>query len=114
MDAAWIERKLAQFKGRLRAARDYRPEGYAGQVTLFRCDDLDPEDVKDLPAVYAEVAADPTLGWRDLACAPVEVLRVPGSHANLCAEPHVGVLAEQMKDCLDRAFAPRGAERCTP
>jgi thioesterase domain-containing protein/acyl carrier protein len=108
MDAAWLQRKLDLFKARIQVARSYRPPVYPGRITLFRSGQVDPEDLKDLPGLYAELASDATMGWSDLSRQPVEIHTVSGHHANLASEPHVGVLARQLRDCLERALAPTG------
>jgi thioesterase domain-containing protein len=43
------------------------------------------------------------LGWSQWAVEEVEVYVVPGNHANMVYEPHVGVLAEKLRDCLNHA-----------
>jgi thioesterase domain-containing protein len=43
---------------------------------------------------------DPQLGWGPHA-ADVDVHEVPGDHGTLTEEPHVGVLAERLKRCLE-------------
>ena len=106
MDAPWLQRKLELFKARISVARSYRPPVYPGRITVFRSGQVDPEDLKDLPGLYAELAADPAMGWSDLSSQPVEVHAVSGNHANLASEPHDGVLAQQLRDCRERALAP--------
>jgi amino acid adenylation domain-containing protein len=73
------------------AAREYVMQPYSGSVTLFRASDnsaLDGED--DL------------FGWDKFATG-VDLYRVPGDHVSMMNEPHVQVLAEQLKRCLARA-----------
>jgi len=80
-----------------RAARNYVPQVYTGQVTLFK--------VTDEPK-SATLLRYPLLGWDQLAAGGLEVHEVPGVHAfigSLLSEPHVKVLAEKLKACLDKA-----------
>lgn len=80
------------------AARDYVPQVYLGQVVLFKATD------NFMSA--AAVRRYPLLGWENLAAGGVEVHSVPGSHSFegcLLSEPHVRVLAEKLKACLEQA-----------
>jgi thioesterase domain-containing protein len=45
------------------------------------------------------------LGWSRVVSGPVEIFPVPGNHLSLMAEPHVRVLAERLRGCLERALA---------
>lgn len=78
-------------KADFRATRDYVLHRYSGRITLFKAS----EDL-------AGACADPTLGWSEWAADGVEVHAVPGNHANMVYEPHVEVLAEKLKACLDQ------------
>jgi oxalate---CoA ligase len=74
------------------ALREYRLQPYAGRITLFRATERGIHDT-----------AGPQMGWGRLAAGGVEVYDVPGDHATLVKEPHVAVLAERLRACLDRA-----------
>ena len=41
-------------------------------------------------------------GWQQYSAEPVEVVPVAGDHTSLMAEPHVAVLAERLRERLDR------------
>jgi amino acid adenylation domain-containing protein len=72
------------------AAREYVPQIYDGEVTLFwASDDLRAYDVVE--------------GWHVLAVGGTEVIEVPGTHLNIIKEPHVAELAEKLNDSLARA-----------
>jgi len=43
------------------------------------------------------------LGWSQWAAGGVEVHVVPGNHANMVYKPHVEVLAEKLKACVEQA-----------
>ena len=64
---------------------------YPGPVTLFKA-------AQEL----AEPSTDPTLGWSEWAAGGVEVHVVPGNHANMVYKPHVEVLAEKLRACLNQ------------
>lgn len=77
------------------ALKVYRPRAYAGKVTLFR-------------AVHRSTAAfdKSTYGWDGLAAEGVEVHEIPGRHVgegSILNEPHVRVLAERLRECIDKA-----------
>jgi aspartate racemase len=48
---------------------------------------------------------DPQFGWSKLAAGGLEVHHVPGDHIGILKEPHVQVLAEKLRDCLEQAQA---------
>ncbi len=94
---AKIDQRLAQleniYRVNLRALKFYRAECYPGRVTLFNASEVDPA-----------ILPDPEYGWPGLA-QEIEVHLVPGNHDTMLAEPHVAVLAEKIRLCLDRAGA---------
>ncbi|MGM0576453.1 MAG: type I polyketide synthase [Myxococcota bacterium] len=47
---------------------------------------------------------DEALGWGRLARGGVEIRRIPGDHLAVLRQPHVGALAEQLGEALDRAL----------
>jgi amino acid adenylation domain-containing protein len=72
------------------AVKDYVPQTYSGDVTLFLASDLTADyDLRD--------------GWRELVTGEIEAHEIPGNHINIIKEPHVGALAEKLRSCLDQA-----------
>jgi aspartate racemase len=72
------------------AVKDYVPGTFTGDATLFLATDLTAEyDLRD--------------GWRELVEGRIEAHEITGNHINIIKEPHVGVLAEKLKGCLERA-----------
>jgi thioesterase domain-containing protein len=53
---------------------------------------------------------DPFLGWKGLAAGGIDVHHVPADHFTILREPAVRVLAEKLRECLDRDAAPAHAE----
>jgi len=86
-----------QFRERL--ARNYTPSSYPGKMLLFRA-----KDVSEFEAYYT----DPQRGWNSIAAGGLEVYQVPGEHIGILKEPHVRVLAEQLKACLEQAQMEEG------
>jgi amino acid adenylation domain-containing protein len=78
-------------KADFRATRNYVLHHYPGQITLFKAG-------QELTAT----SHDPTLGWSEWAGGGVDSYVVPGNHATMVYEPHVEVLAEKLRACLDR------------
>jgi aspartate racemase len=77
-----------------RAASVYVPKVYPGRIIFF----LDSETPVRGPH-------NPVLAWGDLAAGGLEIHRVPGKWMTIFREPHVQVLAEQLKACLKQARA---------
>ncbi|MEG4111235.1 MULTISPECIES: amino acid adenylation domain-containing protein [unclassified Microcoleus] len=65
---------------------------YPERVTLFR-----PMENMDF--------LEPDLGWSELAPGGLEIHDVPGNTFSMLQEPHVQVLAEKLRECIDRVQA---------
>jgi aspartate racemase len=74
-------------------ARAYTLQVYPGQVTLFRANDQ---------AARYDQSSD--LGWSAMALGGVDIHEVPGDHLGIFEEPHVQVLAEKLRTCIDKAL----------
>ncbi|MCF4968773.1 thioesterase domain-containing protein [Nostoc sp. CMAA1605] len=74
------------------AGRTYVIQPYQGKVTLFKASD------RHLPE-GCEIDFD--LGWSKLALGGLDIQDIPGNHNSIFQEPHVQVLAEKMKTCMD-------------
>jgi amino acid adenylation domain-containing protein len=71
------------------ALSGYTARSYRGRVTLFR--------TRAQP-LFRALGKDK--GWGELAALGVDVRIVPGNHLNMYDEPHVQVLAREIKACL--------------
>ncbi len=89
---AQVRSYLNVYLANLQALRRYTAGPYPGRITLLKTQ----SDI---------AAADAALGWGRLAGQGVEVFEVPGKHFDMVSEPHVGVLAQVLKECLARAEA---------
>ena len=69
----------------------YKVRSFSGKITLFRA--------LNQPL---GIVPDPTLGWDGIP-SELEIHDVPGHHGSVVAEPYVGVLAEKLAVCIDRA-----------
>jgi len=79
-------------KADFRATRNYELHHYPGRITLFRAGQE-----------FAGSSSDPTLGWSKWATGGVDVHVVPGNHATMVYKPHVEVLVEKLRACLNQA-----------
>ncbi|MDF5723734.1 MAG: amino acid adenylation domain-containing protein [Rhizonema sp. PD37] len=88
---AQARRLLEVAKGHVRAGCSYNLKIYAGKLTLFQ-------------AIEGEAASckDPTLGWGEFTSDGFDIHWVPGNHKTMVKEPHVQVLAEQLRACLEQ------------
>jgi amino acid adenylation domain-containing protein len=73
-----------------KALTNYKALPYGGRLTLFR--------TRAQP-LFRALGKDK--GWGELAREGVDVRVVPGTHLNMYDEPHVQVLAREIKACLD-------------
>jgi thioesterase domain-containing protein len=76
-----------------RAARNYRPATFNGDLVAFRAIDANPI-----------LTAMPALGWQDFA-RRVDVIDVPGNHLTIALEPNAAVLGDQLLAQLAAAEA---------
>jgi amino acid adenylation domain-containing protein len=110
-DAAALREQCDTIRARVRSRAGYRPGRFAGTLSVFRAGEVAVEDAGFFAAHPPEVQR--TLGWNQLADAPVEVHLVPGAHVTIGTEPHVRVLAARMRESLaaarERAAAALGA-----
>jgi aspartate racemase len=83
-------RKIA--RAQYQALRQYKPRVYPGRLSLFRA--------RMQPFFSSH---DPEKGWGKLAARGVEIRVVPSNHLGMLQEPHVRVLAKQLRACLDEA-----------
>lgn len=78
------------------AASNYVPQAYPGPVSFFRAMD----EIAGVSSYH-----DSLLGWGELAAGGLEIHEVPSTHLGMLQEPHVQVLAEKLKACIDRVKA---------
>jgi len=86
--ARWFLRVL---RANVKAAANYVPQVYAGEITFFQA--------SEQPATETEI--DPSSRLRKLATRGVDVHEVPGTHVSMFLKPNVRSLAAKLKTCLD-------------
>lgn len=91
--AAEVERWVRVHKACRQAGQRYVPRPLDEPLMLFRT--KTPLLAEDAPEEHKR-----TYGWHSLSCQPVHICELPGTHATLFQEPHIGVLAEELKRVL--------------
>jgi amino acid adenylation domain-containing protein len=76
-----------------KAGLAYQPSPYSGDVTLFHA------TVQPLGIV-----PDRTLGWGRYVTGKLEIHDIPGHHGSIVSEPFVRVLAEKLRECIDKTL----------
>jgi len=101
------EAKLAELRGLVQVTKANHKtnyvvhEVYPNQITLFSASDL-----QFWSLFWSELFWDgPAMGWDKFSSEPVQIYSVPGDHITMMTEPHVRVLAEKLRACLDKAQA---------
>ncbi|MEW6731714.1 MAG: amino acid adenylation domain-containing protein, partial [Acidobacteriota bacterium] len=88
------------------AIGDYLPQVYPNQITLFRASEVDHNEemieLYNFREKFSQTIDDPTRGWSGLSLKPIEIQVIPGRHETLILEPNVKVLAERLKECLEK------------
>jgi thioesterase domain-containing protein len=88
-----VENLARVFKAVEQLIRDYEIRGYKGEVTLFVA-----QEERERAEEEEEVKR-----WREVAEGGLQVYRAPGKHMNFVSPPQVKVLAELLRECIDRA-----------
>ncbi len=86
------------FKANVQAMSNYTPQLYPGRITLFQAT----EWFAAAQHPHGQMP-DSAIGWRRLSSEALEVYPLPGDHYTILAEPHIRVLADQLKVCLNEA-----------
>jgi amino acid adenylation domain-containing protein len=89
------EAKLSQLRGLVQVFK-------ANQQTHYVQQEVYPNQITVFPA-SEQFWDDPAMGWDKVSSEPVETYSVPGDHNTMVIEPHVRVLAEKLRACLDKA-----------
>ncbi len=94
-DLQQVQGYIQVFQANAQATYAYQPQNWRSlPITLF-C----PEDEPN--ASVGRTAEGKAQAWSQIG--PVELHRVPGSHVSMTAEPHVKVLADKLRGCIEKA-----------
>ncbi|MDF5712391.1 MAG: amino acid adenylation domain-containing protein [Rhizonema sp. NSF051] len=96
---AQAQRLLQTIERNQRAVNTYKIQIYSEKVILFQASEG-----------VAISSQDSTLGWRELTTEGVEIHWIPGNHRTIIQEPHVQVLAEHLRTCLEKLQANDGGK----
>lgn len=88
-----VRRVLELVREHSRLARRYTAERYGGRITLFRAVRSGSSKKK---------GEDPMLGWGGLAEGGVDVHSIQANHVALLVKPHIEILAQELRICLDQ------------
>jgi thioesterase domain-containing protein len=91
------EAKLAQLRGLVQVFK-------ANHQTHYVQQEVYPNQITVFPA-SEQFCDDPAMGWDKVSSEPVQTYSVPGDHITMMTEPHVRVLAEKLRACLDKVQA---------
>ncbi|MBW4677719.1 MAG: amino acid adenylation domain-containing protein [Desmonostoc geniculatum HA4340-LM1] len=89
-------RSYKLFKTHAQAMRDYVPQVYPHEITLFRANEKIPHDFRS-PELYSD---DPLLGWGKYSQRPIRLIEVPGNHFSMFSEPHIKKFGKELRNNL--------------
>ncbi|BAZ51604.1 beta-ketoacyl synthase [Nostoc sp. NIES-4103] len=85
----------------------YPPEQvYPTRNILFRASDFNPEKAVIFEDELFDIIQDSAWGWGKFSAEPLEVHFIPGDHLTMMYEPHVQVIAERLKQCIEQTQNP--------
>jgi len=80
-------------------------EVYQTPIALFRASEVNLEAAAAISNKHYEILLNPTYGWSDFSAEPIKIYSIPGDHISMMAKPHVQVLAEHLRICLEQVQA---------
>ncbi|MGI2902639.1 non-ribosomal peptide synthetase [Tolypothrix sp. VBCCA 56010] len=87
-----IRPMLRVFSANNQAVLNYVPQVYPKRITLLRT------------SVQSNIAEqDLSMGWNQLAVEKTEIHTIPGNHLTMLRKPHIQILAEQLRVCIEKA-----------
>ncbi|WP_017654192.1 non-ribosomal peptide synthetase [Fortiea contorta] len=99
-DTKQVRGLVEVFEANLQASIKYSPqEIYPNRLTLLRASEVNAEDA----ALLTELRQDPAWGWGEFAAENIDIHLVPGDHITMMAQPHISVVAQQLKNCIEQA-----------
>ncbi len=80
---------------------------YPSRITFLRASETSAVEESN-SEVLSEILQDVTWGWSKFSAESVDVHFVPGNHITMMSQPHVQVLAERLKACIEQAQEATG------
>lgn len=94
-----LKRIFQVYKAHIQADVDYIPkESYPTAITFFRAIEA---GLFEATLGKTTILEDPTWGWGEISAESVTLHKVPGNHFTIMREPHVRVLAQKFRACLE-------------
>ncbi|GCE13519.1 non-ribosomal peptide synthetase [Tengunoibacter tsumagoiensis] len=88
-DCSLISRLIQVYKADVRATLDYHPRVYPDRISYFQSEQS------------VQTGQDTLAAWRIIATGGLDLFISPGDHFGMLKEPHVQLLAAQLRACLD-------------
>ncbi|MDZ8084001.1 MAG: amino acid adenylation domain-containing protein [Nostoc sp. DedQUE12b] len=87
---------------------NYVPEQvYPTRITLLRASETSAVEESN-SEILSEILQDSTWGWSKFSTEQVDIHFVPGNHVTMMTQPHVQILAERLKACIEEATVNYG------
>ena len=80
---------------------------YPTRITFLRASETSAVEESN-SEVISEILQDSTWGWSKFSSEPVDIHFVPGNHVTMMTQPHVQILAERLKACIEEATGNYG------
>jgi thioesterase domain-containing protein/acyl carrier protein len=87
----------------MQAKQSYEASSYTGEINLFRAEHPFLFSNLNLPTIEDWHSKDPLHNWGTIADGGLNVIDVPGDHFSMFDDPHVLVLADKLRICLEVA-----------
>ncbi|WP_442935875.1 amino acid adenylation domain-containing protein [Nostoc sp.] len=80
---------------------------YPIRITFLRASETSAVEESN-SEVISEILQDSTWGWSKFSTEPMDIHFVPGNHVTMMTQPHVQILAERLKTCIEEATGNYG------
>jgi len=89
---------------------NYVPQAIpATPISLFKASDIPllSQASAQMETFSQHLKQEASWGWHQYAEGSVDILMVPGDHHTMMSQPHVPVLAEKLRACLDKVIVAK-------
>jgi thioesterase domain-containing protein len=76
---------------------------YPTKITLLRAKETVMKFDEFNSELSQKISQDLAWGWNEFSAEPVDVHFLPGNHTTMMFQPHVQILAERLKACIEQA-----------
>ncbi|MDF5712710.1 MAG: thioesterase domain-containing protein [Rhizonema sp. NSF051] len=100
----YLKRLMQAFKADNKAFYEYVPQQINPiPITLFRASEYYQQEPPEIQ--NSGLSQDLAWGWSAFSSVPVNIQFVPGNHTTMMNQPHVQILVERLKACIQQAQA---------